>query len=195
MKGKNYANRKPVSERPENDYYPTPSCMVKELVESGYFPKDKSINIFDPCCGQKAICNVLRKYGYEHFVEKDLIYGDDFLKAELPSSPIYDIVIMNPPFKLYDEFVERSKYFANNIYVIGKMNYFGAHRRNVSGLWKHLHYVLPFDRQIAFDKPEREDGKVECGMMVTGWMIWDKSYNGLPMIDVLDMDKYIVRKR
>lgn len=33
-KGKNYANRKPESERPEGDFYPTPSCMIKELIKS-----------------------------------------------------------------------------------------------------------------------------------------------------------------
>lgn len=43
-------------------------------------------------------------------------------------------------------------------------------------------------------KPE-VDGKVECGMMITGWFIWNKNYNGFPKIKVLDMQKYIMRKR
>ena len=54
-----------------------------------------------------------------------------------------------------------------------------------------MEYVLIFDRMIAFDKPETEDGKVECGMIVSCWFIWDKHYNGLPQIKVLDMQKYI----
>lgn len=194
MKGKNYANRKPESERPLNDFYPTPSCMVKELVENGFFPDDTNIRIFDPCCGKGAICNVLRNYGYKYFVEKDLIYGQDFLKLEIPEKPIFDVLIMNPPFKLFDKFVEKAKYFADRIYVIGKLNFFGAHNRNVNNLWKKLQWVLPFDRQIAFDKPETYDGKVECGMMVTAWFIWNKQYNSFPMIDVLDMQKYILKK-
>lgn len=194
MKGKNYANRKPESERPLNDFYPTPSCMVKELIEIGYFPKDKNIKILDPCCGKGAICNVLRNYGYKYFVEQDLIYGQDFLKSEIPEKPIYDILIMNPPFKLFDQFVEKAKYFANKIYVIGKLNFFGAHNRNINHLWNNLEWVLPFDRQIAFDKPEDENGKVECGMMITGWFIWNENYIGNPKIDVLDMQKYIRSK-
>lgn len=191
MKGKNYANRKPESERPSNDFYPTPSCMVKELVKSGFFPNDKGIKIFDPCCGEGAICNVLRNYGYKNFVEEDLIYGQDFLKTEIPARPIYDVLIMNPPFKLFDQFVEKARYFANKIYVIGKLNFFGAHNRNINCLWQHLTWVLPFDRMIAFDRPETEDGKVECGMMVTGWFIWNQGYKGFPKIKVLDMQKYI----
>ena len=191
MKGKAYANRKSESERPLNDFYQTPSCMVKELIKSGFFPQDRKIKIFDPCCGKYAIGKVLYKYGYENVKESDIIYGQDFLKMEIPDRPVYDVIIMNPPFKLFDQFVEQAKYFADKIYVIGKLNFFGAHNRNVNCLWKELMWVLPFDRQIAFDKPETEDGKVECGMMITGWFIWSKKYDGFPMINVLDMQRYI----
>lgn len=58
VKGKNYANRKPESERPLNDFYPTPSCMVKELIESELSVFNSGIEnkiILDPCCGN--ICN------------------------------------------------------------------------------------------------------------------------------------------
>ena len=195
MKGKNYANRKPESERPANDFYPTPSCMVKELIESGFFPKNKNIKILDPCCGKYAIGNILRHYGYKNIIEKDLIYGDDFLEKDEDGNYIdftqYDVIIMNPPFKLFNKFIIKSRYMADKIYSIGKLNFFGTHDRNISGLWNNLQMVLPFDRQIAFDKPETSDGKVECGMMITGWFIWDKCWDGLPQIQVLDMQKYI----
>lgn len=79
MKGKNYANRKPESERPLNDFYPTPSCMVKELIESGLFNEFLDVDIYDPCCGKYAIGNVLREYGFKNIIEKDLIYGQNFL--------------------------------------------------------------------------------------------------------------------
>jgi hypothetical protein len=94
--------------------------------------------------------------------------------------------------ELFDKFVEKSKRIADRVYCIGKMNFFGAHNRNINGLWNNLEWALPFDRQIAFDKPEI-DGKVECGMMVTGWFIWNKNYEGFPKIKVLDMQKYIRR--
>lgn len=194
MKGKNYANRKPESERPLNDFYPTPSCMIKELIENGFFPENKNITICDPCCGKYAIGNVLRNYGYKNIDEGDLIYGQDFLKMNNPDKPIYDVLIMNPPFKLFDQFVEKAKYFADKIYVIGKLNFFGAHNRNVNHLWRKLMWVLPFDRQIAFDKPETADGKVECGMMITAWFIWNKNYYEFPKIKILDMQKYIIKK-
>ena len=117
-----------------------------------------------------------------------------FLKMENPSEPEFDVLIMNPPFKLFNDFVEKAKYFSDKVFVIGKLNFFGAHDRNVNKLWRHLEWVLPFDRQIAFDKPETSDGKVHCGMMITGWFIWNRNYYGLPRIKVLDMQKYIARK-
>lgn len=189
--GKAYANRKPESERPANDLYPTPSCMIKELVESGFFNEVKDIDIYDPCCGLYAIGNVLREYGYNNITEKDIMYGQDFLSSDTDYD--HDVIIMNPPFRAFNSFVEKAKRISRRVYCIGKMNFFGAHDRNVNGLWEHLEWVLPFDRMIAFDKPE-VDGKVECGMMVSGWFIWNRYYEDAPKIKVLDMQKYIRRK-
>lgn len=197
MKGKNFANRKPESERPLNDFYPTPTCMVEELLNTTEVFNELIENkiFFDPCCGKYAIGNVLRKRGfgdYNSIIEKDLMYGFDFINEEINEH--YDFIIMNPPFKSFDKFVEKSKRIADKVYSIGKMNFFGSHGRNINKLWEHLEWVLPFDRQIAFDKPEDEDGKVQCGMMVSCWFIWNKDYNGSPKIKVLDMQKYIRRK-
>lgn len=216
-KGKNYANRKPVSERPENDFYPTPSCMVKELVKNMFVAHEPAdVNILDPCCGKHAIGNVLRDCGYKNIIERDLMYGQNFLYDIYNGARIYpdynfidkrkqkdyepevyldnvDIIVMNPPFKEFNGFVEKAKDIADRVYCIGKMNFFGAHDRNVNGLWEHLEWVLPFDRQIAFDKPETPDGKVECGMIVSCFFVWNKYYDGYPKIRVLDMQKYIKR--
>ena len=50
MKGKNYANRKPENERPLNDFYPTPSCMVKALLENDFFEEFLDADVyFSPC--------------------------------------------------------------------------------------------------------------------------------------------------
>ena len=190
--GKAYANRKPESERPVNDLYPTPSCMIKELVESGFFNEVKDIDIYDPCCGLYAIGNVLREYGYNNITEKDIMYGQHFLSSDTDYN--HDVIIMNPPFRAFNSFVEKAKRISRRVYCIGKMNFFGAHDRNVNGLWEHLEWVLPFDRMIAFDKPE-VDGKVECGMMVSGWFIWNRYHEGAPTIKVLDMQKYIRSKK
>lgn len=186
--GKGFANRKSELDRPKNDFYPTPSCVVKELIFSGLFEKDKNVRIYDPCCGEFAIGNVLREYGYNNIVEKDIMYGDNFLVDY--TDDIFDVIIMNPPFKHFDKFVEKAKIISNRVYCIGKMTLFGAHGRNINRLWEHLEWVLPFDRQIAFDLPEI-NGKVGVGMLVSCWMIWNKNYCDYPKIKVLDVQKYI----
>ena len=199
MKGKAYANRKPESERPDNDFYETKSCMVIELIESGlFFPPGLEMRIFDPCCGKYAIGNVLRDYGYTNIAEKDIMYGYDFLekddKGNYKDLTKYDIIIMNPPFKLFDEFVKKAKLQAKYVYCIGKPNFFGAHNRNVNGLWKGLKWCVIFDRMIAFDKPE-VDGKCDVGMIVSCWFMWDWEYDRPAWIKILDMQKYIRSKK
>lgn len=200
MKGKNFANRKPENQRPANDFYQTPKCMTKELSKFlgryVYLEQLENKVILDPCCGKHAIGKVLKKCGWidgNKFIEKDLIYGNDFLKDKYDEK--IDLVVMNPPFKLFDRFVYKAKEISDIVCSIGKITFFGAHKRNIDGLWDNLEYVLIFDRQIAFDKPLRKDGKVECGMLVSGWFIWNKNYQGLPKIVILDMQKYILSKK
>ena len=190
--GKAYANRKPEVVRPANDFYETPSLCTIELIKSGKFVPT-SARIYDPCCGKYAIGKVLYKYGYENVKENDIIYGNDFLKED--DKREYDAIIINPPFKLFDPFIEKAKKKAWKVFSIGKMNYFGAHSRNVNGLWEGLEWVLPFDRMIAYDQPEDEEGKISVGMMVSGWFCWNCEYEGLPRIKVLDVQKYIRSKK
>ena len=187
--GKAYANRKKKENRPYGDFYATPSCMTEELVNTGILKGVKTV--WDPCCGEYAITNVLQKHGFSCF-GNDLMYGFDYLEKEYAH---HECIVMNPPFSLFDKFVEKAKKEADLVCVIGKANFFGSHSRNVNGLWKNLKEVYFFDRQIAFDIPEDKNGKVECGMIISGWFIWDMKYEGEPVIRVIDMQKYIKSKR
>jgi hypothetical protein len=121
------------------------------------------------------------------------MYGDDFL-SNFYKYERCDAIVMNPPFDLFDKFIIKSKKTSSIICSIGRLNYFGSHSRNIDNLWEHLEFVYVFDRQIAFDRELRDDGKVECGMMVTGWFIWNNNYNGFPKIKVIDMQKYILKR-
>ena len=188
MKGKNFGNRKPSSQRPDNDFYETPKCMTLELIKTGVL--DNVNTIWDPCCGKYAITDVLEEHGFSCF-KNDIIYGDNYFAHDYQK---HECIVMNPPFKLFDKFIEKAKKEADLVCAIGKATYFGSHSRNTNGIWEHLRDVYFFDRQIAFDKPLRADGKVECGMLVSGWFIWDMNYNDKPRINVIDMNDYIYRK-
>jgi galactokinase/galacturonokinase len=73
-------------------------------------------------------------------------------------------------------------------------HFFSEHKRVREGIWEGLSDVFFFDRQIAYDKPAREDGKAPPGMLVTGWFVWTKGYKGDPKIHIIDIDKWIARK-
>ena len=188
--GKAYANRKKEELRHKNDFYPTPKCLTWELLKTGEL--DDVHKVLEPSFEEGAISNILKEAGFL-VTERDLNQGNDFLKDDY-SNEHYDAVITNLPFDLWDKFVEKSKTIADKVILIGRTNYFGAHGRNINGLWEHLKCVYIFDRQISYESEFREDGKVKCGALVTGWLVFDKEYNDDPTIKVLDMQKYILNK-
>lgn len=187
-KGKAYGNRKSRDKRPKNDFYETPICMTEELIKTGVLDGIKTI--WDPCCGKYAITKVLEKHGFNCY-GNDIMYGNDYFQQQYQK---HECIVMNPPFSLFNKFVKKAKQEADLVCVIGKVNFFGAHNRNIEGLWEHLRDVYIFDRMIAYDKPLRADNKVECGMLVSGWFIWDMKYNGKPKINIIDMQQYILQK-
>ena len=76
--------------------------------------------------------------------------------------------------------------------MLGRTDCFGAHGRNVSGVWDHLEKVYIFDRRIDYRTPLRNDGMFYVGAMVTAWFIWNiERPVGLPWeTEVIDVQKY-----
>lgn len=103
--------------RTRNQYYPTPSKLVREILESmdREFKDMEEINVLEPCAGDGAICRSIKSFFKEqekmvniHCVEIEKIFqdslkgqgfsliGTDF--EQFKSIPFYDLIIMNPPF-------------------------------------------------------------------------------------------------
>ena len=140
-KGKAYANRKSKLLRPKNDLYETPECLVEELINTGIL--DDCTTILDPCCGNYAITNVLLSHN-KQVDSMDIMYGNDFLKEE--NHKYYDAIVMNPPFTLWDNFLQKAKQInCKKIIMIGKTDYFSCHGRNIKGLWNCLKYIYITD--------------------------------------------------
>lgn len=180
--GKPYANRKPIV---NNDFYETPKCLTWELLKTGVLDNCKTI--LEPCFGKGAISNILK----EKFIvdEKDITQGNDFLKDEYTQK--YDAIVMNPPFKYWDAFIKKAKTISDLVITIGRTNYFGAKSRTRNNL--QYIYIYIFNRQVAYDKAFREDGKIQCGCLVTGWFVFNMKYQGEPVVRFIDVDKYVLK--
>lgn len=185
--GKDYASRKPAKERPESDNYSTPISLVWKLDILNIV--DKLLPVFDCCSGEGNIVKSLRKCGYD-VTGKDIRKnkGYDYLKHETK----YPQIVSNFPFSLWDRFlVHAIKQKTELIVTIGKVNFFGAHRRNKCGLWDYLESGYVFDRQIDYRTPYREDGSFCVGNLITGWFVfrcYHKKYE--TQLNIIDVQKY-----
>ena len=173
MKGKAYANRKSEDKRPQSDFYVTPKSLVWELLKTDVLKGSKKI--LEPCCGKHAISSELEKAGFD-VTSKDIMYGDNFLCSDYKFGE-FDTIVTNPPFSQFDDIVMKAKKVAPKVVMIAKTNFFGAYARNKKGVWKHLKEVYIFNRQLDYRTPERDDGLFHVGNLITGWFVWDNSWN------------------
>lgn len=97
--------------RVENDFYPTPPEVTQALLDS---PEGKILKampqrlIWEPCVGDGAMANVLKKNGFQiiagDIVDRGYIGTEiqDFVTARWARSPV---LITNPPYKIAAEFI------------------------------------------------------------------------------------------
>jgi len=168
--GKAYANRKPVSERPEADFYSTPYSLTWELIKLNEFPSGSTI--YEPASGSGAIASQLEKAGFIVMQDDIRTTGKDFLEC----SNRHDFIVTNPPFSLFDEFVIKAKECSKKFAFIMKTNFLGAHSRQEMGIWKGLKSLYVFDRQIDYRTPLLDSGELCVGNLITGWGIWDMDW-------------------
>lgn len=185
-KGKAYAHRHGVNERPEGDFYVTPRSLMWVAKSCFEAYLDKEMVVLDPCCGNHVMADALRPMGYE-VRENDLFQGGvDYLANEWKQTQ----VVMNPPFSQWDEFVRKAKKHADVVFAIGRLNYLSTQSRFESDIWEGLKYVLPFTRYVDYRTPLRDDGRFQCGAMATGWFIWCRNFYGCPQLKMLDVQNY-----
>src|SRR5690554_389631 len=99
--GKAYANKKSTDKQPKVNFYPTPKSLVW-VVESVIFHHfDMNKPVLEPCCGNGAISTELINMGY--YVEENDLFATN------PNFTCNEYVITNPPFSLWDEFVNKAK--------------------------------------------------------------------------------------
>lgn len=160
--------------RPEGDWYPTPPEATEALLSVETF----SGTVWEPACGDGAICHVLERHGIP-YIATDLIYrgfgeGDhDFLTSELRAENI----ITNPPFTLAQQFVERAlERTTGKVAMLCKLQFLEGSKRKIMFQNTPLKTVYVFSKRLTMTR----EGKPmkNGGMIPFAWYLFDHAHKG-----------------
>ena len=193
-KGKNFSANNVTGKRKESDFYPTPYCLTRLLLQR---IRLRGPRIFEPACGNGAITHVLDEFVYNYYYS-DLSTGIDFLKE----SRHFDTIITNPPYSLSDEFIAKAKELSDNFYFLLPLSYLHGKAR-YDNVYCDAAYPLKtvyiFTRYPMFESELRADGKHRTGMMVFAWFHFERQPPGVavtpPTIEWLDNHPYVIGAR
>lgn len=168
-----------------NDLYRTPIESLKlaydNLVFSAY------CKYLEPCDGTGAISSFLRDKG--HYVVTNELYKDvynthqEFNEDFLTTKEFYnnyDCVIMNPPFKEAQQFIEKALECAPVVYVFGRSTLLEGKKRYES-LYKNnlLKEVWCHTSRVSCDKGVIVDGNIEYekghNAVFYCWFVFDRN--------------------
>ena len=161
-------------DREKDDFYATPPEATRALLAVEQFEGA----IYEPCCGQGHISEVLADAGYQ--VEStDLVdrgYGTprvDFLME----SGLRDNIVTNPPYgKLALQFAAHANALARSkVAMLLKLQFLeGVERRQFFSHTPPATVHVFSNRQSLMKNGESFAG----GMMALAWFVWDKAYTG-----------------
>ncbi len=152
--------------RRENDSYQTPPYCVEKLLPYIDFRGEPSF--IEPCKGDGNIyymiaplCSTSAYY--------EMAKGRDYLTTRC--SPV-DIIITNPPFSLWREFLEKSLTEADLVIYMLRLNVMGSGTKTNRGeFWNSNRPTrsFPLEKRPSFIG----DGKTDC--CDYHWLAWDRS--------------------
>ena len=185
--GGKLAGGNPSRGRAENDFYATHPNSTKALleVEEIIYPA------LEPACGEGHISKLLdnlqtkstdlidRGYGFS---------GVDFLIENFDNYEMnFNTIITNPPFNLFQEFVEKAlKIAKKKVIMFGKLQALEGQKRATFLQKTPLKTVYVFKkRQQPMRNGKENDeitGKKMSSTMAFAWFVWEIGYKGDPII-------------
>ena len=166
------------NDREKDDFYATPATATQALLNVESF----NGAVFEPCCGQGHISEVLLKNGYQ-VESSDLVdrgYGTpriDFLMETKQRENI----ITNPPYgKLAVQFAAHANEIAKNkVALLLKLQFLeGVERRAFFARTPPARVHVFSHRQSLMKNGETFAG----GMMALAWFVWEKDFSGSPQL-------------
>jgi len=119
-------NTKRTQETEENDLYNTPSIALESFYDQYPEVFDDYYTYYDPCNGLGAISGFLESIGKEVYKADLVDYKQkdvsllNFLETETIPDDV-ECIIMNPPFKMTEEFVDKALSFNKPVIMFNRM--------------------------------------------------------------------------
>ena len=170
------------NDRHETDYYPTPQKTTEALFRHEQFEG----TVWECACGDGRMSEVIKKHNDVFSTDIDYRgYGAntiDFLHTD--SGFDTDNIITNPPFKLAKQFVEHAKKRASKkIALLLKLVF-------LEGIGRYDMFQdkeFPLKKVCVFCKRQTLSKAgisiKNSSMIAFAWFIWDKGYEGKPMVE------------
>lgn len=170
--------KKNHNEREINDFYATPTSEVFNILKH----ENLIGTVLEPCCGKGHMVEGIKQSGFNgQVIATDLIdrgYGVgnmDYLDMNYPYTKNIGTIIINPPFKLIEEFVNKSLdiaqdkviLFARNQFVEGQSRYINIFKENPPSR------IYQYVDRVACAK-DGDFNKTLSSNMAFSWFVWDK---------------------
>jgi len=190
LQGGNLAGGNPARGRVENDYYATPAEATQALLDR----EEIIYPALEPACGEGHIAKLLSELDTYSTDLVDRGFGDgniDFLTEDFTIYGIMNTgintVITNPPFNLFQEFVEKAlKVAKKKVIMFGKIQALEGQKRATFLETSPLKTVYVFKKRInpmRNGSPVDENGKKWASTMAFAWYVWEIGYEGKPQIE------------
>lgn len=161
--------------RPDGDFYPTPPEATHALLDREEF----SGSIWEPACGDGAICRVLSERGHFDLTATDLVnrgYGEfdhDFLTSPYRA----DNIITNPPYTLAQQFIELSlKRTTGKVAMLCKLQFLEGAKRKKLFETTPLKSVYVFSKRLTMTR--NGEKMKNSGMIAFAWLVWEHGHCG-----------------
>ena len=172
----------PAKGRRAADFYPTPHACTDALINAERDHLARFHSIWEPACGDGAICKRLEDQGFLT-IATDLhdqgfgISGIDFLTE---SQRAADAIVTNPPFSLAEDFISKAdslgvQYMA----LILKAQFWHAKRRTAlfAAWWPARIYAMNW-------RPDFSGGGAPTMDLI--WCIWDRRSVGPTTYQIME---------
>ena len=167
-------------DREVDDFYATPPNEVANILSH----EDLVGTVLEPCCGMGHMVDGIRlcnKYLYANIIATDLVYREfgegelDFLDEAYPYKDNIGTIIMNPPFKLIEEFVNKSIEVAKHKVILFARNQFVESESRYKNIFSKTppSRIYQYVDRVACAKGGDFSRKMSSNMAFS-WFVWDK---------------------